>query len=115
MDIFRIEETEDKIITIRDCPVLIDRDVAGLYGVATKEINLAVPNNPEKFPNGYVIELTDNEIQYKTLIQKSGEIIAEVLADDLETTDTETTVELNVAFLKIKRTVKKKKGGKNEE
>ena len=42
-------------------------------------------------------------------MQKSGEIIAEVLGDELTTTDTETTVELNVAFLKVKHMIKKKK------
>ena len=42
-------------------------------------------------------------------MKKSGEIIAEILDDDLETTDTETTVELNLALLKFKHTIKKKK------
>ena len=41
-------------------------------------------------------------------MKKSGEIIAEILDDDLETTDTETTVELNLALLKSKHTIKKK-------
>ena len=41
-------------------------------------------------------------------MQKSGEIIAEVLGDELTTTDTETTVELNVAFLKVKHPKKEK-------
>ena len=45
----------------------------------------------------------------KALMKKSGEIIAEILDDDLETTDTETTVELNFALLKFKHTIKKKK------
>jgi len=51
---------------------------------------------------------TENEAQQKALMQKSGEIIAEVLGEGLKTTDTETTVELNVAFLKVKHTIKKK-------
>jgi len=42
-------------------------------------------------------------------MKKSGEIIAEILDDDIETTDTETTVELNLALLKFKHTIKKKK------
>ncbi len=42
-------------------------------------------------------------------MKKNGEIIAEILDDDLETTDTETTVELNFALLKFKHTIKKKK------
>ena len=50
----------------------------------------------------------DQEEQ-KSLMQKSGEIIVEILDDDLEITDTETTVELNFALLKFKHTIKKKK------
>ena len=46
--------------------------------------------------------------EQKALMQKSGEIIAELLDDDLETTDTETSIELNFAVLKFKHTVKKK-------
>lgn len=57
-------------------------------------------------------ELTtiDDEVPQKALMQKSSEIITEVLADELTTTDTETTVELNMAFLKVKHTIKKKRG-----
>lgn len=42
----------------------MDSDVAALYGVQTKEINQAVRNNPEKFPNGYVFELDRQELAY---------------------------------------------------
>ena len=52
---------------------------------------------------------TEDEARQKALMQKSGEIIAEVLGDEFTTTDTETTVELNVAFLKVKHTIKKEK------
>ena len=41
--------------------VLLDHDVAELYGVKTKEVNQAVHNNPEKFPEGYVFALTKEE------------------------------------------------------
>ena len=41
-------------------------------------------------------------------MQKSGEIIAEILDDDLKTTDTETSIEINFAVLKFKHLVKKK-------
>lgn len=43
-----------RIITLRNQQVILDCDVAELYGVATKEINQAVRNNPEKFPEGYI-------------------------------------------------------------
>ena len=56
-----IEKTENKIIVIREQRVILDRDVAELYGVETKRINEALKNNPEKFPDGYVIELTNSE------------------------------------------------------
>ena len=39
----------------------MDSDVAELYGVQTKEINQAVRNNPEKFPIGYIWELSNEE------------------------------------------------------
>ena len=38
--------------------VLLNRDVAELYGVQTREVNQAVRNNPNKFRNGYIFELT---------------------------------------------------------
>lgn len=56
-----IVKTERKIIIIRDTQVILDRDVAELYGVTTKVVNQAIRNNPDKFPPGYVIELNDSE------------------------------------------------------
>ena len=180
MNIIKNEDIEIRIISIRGENVLLDGDVAEIYGVETKRVNEAVKNNLDKFPEDYLIELTqseknelvenfdrfnrlkhstanpkaftekglymlatilkskqatqttfaiietftkirhlsrtlnqltatDDEVRQKALMQKSGEIIAEVLGDELTTTDTETTVELNVAFLKVKHTIKKKK------
>ena len=179
MDIVKLGKIEDKIIIIRNEQVLLDSDVAEIYGVKTKRINEAVKNNPDRFPDGYLLEMTEEESEnlkskfstsswggkrytpkvfterglymlatilkseqavqttlaiietfakirnlsrnmqalstseteseQKDLMKKSGEIIAEILDDDLETTDTETTVELNLALLKFKHTIKKKK------
>ena len=39
----------------------MDRDIAELYGVETREINQAVKNNPDKFPEGYVLALMSEE------------------------------------------------------
>lgn len=179
MSIFKI--VEDKIVTINDQLVLIDSDVAALYGVETKRINEAVSNNLEKFPDGYIItfdqiewaslkskfsilkkngrgkhskylpkaftekglymlatilkspkatettiaiietyarirelsrtvnELSDvkDDSTQKNLMHKSGNLIAEILDDDLQISGTETTVELNFAVLKFKHTVKR--------
>lgn len=180
MDIMMFKNVEGKIVTIRDMQVLVDRDLAELYGVETRDINKAVKNNSEKFPSGYIIELSrseKNELvenfhrfnklkhstvnpkvftekglymlatilksetatqttlaivetftkirhlsrtvkelsviqdkgEQKALMQKSGELIAEILDDDLAVTDCETSIELNFAVLKFKHTVKKKK------
>ena len=46
----------------------------------------------------------------KTLMQRSGKLIAEILDDDLQTSDAETSIELNFAVLKFKHTVKKRRG-----
>ncbi len=178
--IVKIEDIKELIIEIRDEKVLLDADVAVIYGVKTRDINKAVTNNPNKFPSGYIIELSKSEKnelvenlhrfnklkhstvnpksfsekglymlatilkspqatqatisivetfskirelsrsikqlsnvrnkgEQKALMQKSGELITEILDDDLAVTDSETSIELNFAVLKFKHTVKKKK------
>lgn len=57
-----IPNVEEKIITLRNQQVILDCDVAELYGVETKRINEAVSNNPEKFPEGYIFELDNQEV-----------------------------------------------------
>ena len=52
-NVIRFSDVESCIIELRDQRVLLDRDVAMLYDVETKEINQAVKNNPDKFPAGY--------------------------------------------------------------
>ena len=49
------------MIVLRQQPILLDCDVAALYGVKTKEINQAVRNNPNKFPPAYLFLLSDEE------------------------------------------------------
>ena len=56
-----LNDVQDKIISIQNKNVLLDSDVAWLYGVETKRVNEAVKNNPDKFPQGYVIELKNSE------------------------------------------------------
>jgi phage regulator Rha-like protein len=63
-----LPQVEEKIITLRDQQVILDCDVAELYGVETKEINQAVKNNPRKFPEGYIFELDNQE--FSTLRSK---------------------------------------------
>ena len=45
------------MLIVRGQQVLLDRDVAALYGVQTKEVNQAVRNNPDKFPDGFLFQL----------------------------------------------------------
>lgn len=177
MNILPFQTIKEKIITINDLPVILDFNVAELYGVQTKEVNQAVKNNPNKFPDGYVFKLDDKQItdlrsknltansksrvapkaftekglymlatilkgevatattisiieafaklrelsrtigelsanpgQYeqRSLMQKSGEIMADLFGEDMQTNETETEIELNFAVLKLKHTIKRK-------
>lgn len=180
MKIVKLENIQELILDIGDEKVLLDRDVADIYGVETKRINEAVKNNIERFPDGYIFEIdkeTKNELvenfdrfkklkhssvlpkafsekglymlatilttkqavqttiniietfskvkqlsknikqlsnlknekEQQSVMKKSGEIIAEILDDDLETNESETSFELNFAVLKFKHIVKKGK------
>lgn len=174
-----IAHIEKNLITIQGQKVLIDRDVAALYGVQTKRINEAVSNNLDKFPTGYILELNEREknelvenfdhlqplkfaktnpkaftekglymlatilkskqatqttfliietfaklralqqavasassatgASKNSLLKKSGELMADLLDQDLTEMESETTLELNFAVLKLKHTTKRKK------
>ncbi|MBR1851455.1 MAG: ORF6N domain-containing protein [Bacteroidales bacterium] len=56
-------EVENKIAVIRKQQVIADADVAELYGVETREVNQAVRNNRDKFPDDYMFELNKSELQ----------------------------------------------------
>jgi len=56
-----IQQIENSIIQLQEKYVIIDVDIAVLYGVETKHINQAVRNNPDKFPEGYVLQLSKSE------------------------------------------------------
>ena len=57
----RFTELEDMIFELRGEKVLLDSEVAILYGVPTKRVNEAVFRNRGKFPQGYVVQLTAKE------------------------------------------------------
>jgi len=175
-----ISSIHDSIVELRGQRVLIDSDVAKIYGVATRDVNKAVANNPDKFPEGYILELkksekmelvekfhrfsklkhssvmpkafpekglymlatilkspkateatftiietfakirelsrtittlsaTKEEAAQKPLLQRSGELVSELFEDELQTSDTETSIELNFAVLKFKHVIKRGK------
>ena len=179
MNIIKHNNIEDKIIVLRNTPVILDSDVAELYGVETRRINEAVSNNPDKFPEKYMFEVGKQEfedlrskfsttklsktrelpkaftekglymlatilkskkavettfeiietfarirelsrvvgqmvqepdkIKQKSLMKRSGELIGDIFKNDLEVTDSEASIELNLAMLKFKHITKRSK------
>ena len=117
MEIVKFEKVEERIIEIREEKVLLDIDVARLYGVGTKEINQAVKNNPEKFPGGYIITLTKDEkrelvknfdhlknLKYspqlpKAFTEKGMYMLATIIKSKIAT---QTTIAIVETFAKIK-------------
>ena len=53
---------EKTILSIDGYNVIIDSDVAGIYGVETREVNQAIKNNPDKFPAGYILEADKDQL-----------------------------------------------------
>ena len=56
-----LENIENLILNIRGKQVMLDRDLARLYGVETKALNQAVKRNLERFPDRFMFKLNDNE------------------------------------------------------
>ena len=61
-NIITYEDVKSKIVSLRGQDVILDFEVAALYGVETREINQAVRNNPDKFPMGYVLGVDNKEL-----------------------------------------------------
>ncbi|MDR1739986.1 MAG: ORF6N domain-containing protein [Bacteroidales bacterium] len=61
MELIRLNDVNSKIVTVRGQNVILDSDVAELYGVETKAVNQAVKRNLDKFPDGYIFLLSENE------------------------------------------------------
>lgn len=175
-----MDDVQDKIIMLRNQAVILDSDVAALYGVSTKVVNQAVKNNPAKFPFGYLMEVdqyekselvknfdrfnklkhstvnptafterglymlatilkgeqaiqttltiidtfanvkeltrtlhhlqeVNNKQEQKNLLQRTGRLMGEILGKGMTTSETDTELELNLAVLKVKHTIKRKK------
>jgi hypothetical protein len=56
-------DLERRIITVRGMRVMLDEDLAQLYGVSTKRLNEQVRRNAHRFPHGFMIALTADEMQ----------------------------------------------------
>ena len=62
-DLISIENTETIIFLIRGEKVMLDRDLALLYGVETKILNRAVKRNLQRFPLDFMFQLTEDEAE----------------------------------------------------
>ena len=173
-----LEQVRQKIMHLRNCQVILDADIAALYGVETKRVNEAVRNNPDKFPEDYMFCLTHEEVAYlrsnfsttnlssksralpkaftekglymlatilksrqavnvtfaiietfaavrqlkrelrdlhketdskaqQSKMQQFGEMLSSIVMPDLETCETESSLEINFLIGKIKHTVKR--------
>jgi len=58
-----VETVTSSIILIRGHKVLLDHDLAALYGVETKSLNLAVRRNPDRFPPDFMFQLSADEFE----------------------------------------------------
>ena len=56
------DSIRSRILTIRGVQVILDRDIAFLYGVETKVLNQAVKRNRERFPGRFMFQLTEEEL-----------------------------------------------------
>ncbi|MCI9607874.1 MAG: ORF6N domain-containing protein [Muribaculaceae bacterium] len=56
------ENISPRLLMLRNQPVLLDSDVAAIFGVETKRVNEAVRRNSEKFPKDYMFTLENQEI-----------------------------------------------------
>ncbi len=58
-----VMDIQERIITLRGVQVMLDRDLAELYGVQTKRLNEQVKRNAARFPRDYMFALSDTETQ----------------------------------------------------
>lgn len=58
----KIREIAALILYIRGKRVMLDSDIAALYGVETKQVNRAVKRNPERFPEDFYFQLSNQEV-----------------------------------------------------
>ncbi len=69
------EKIEQSILLIRGQKVMLDKDLAALYGVETSALNRAVKRNADRFPEDFMFQLTIEEtegLRYQTGISKTG-------------------------------------------
>ncbi len=78
-ELIPVEIIERKIYLIRNQKVMLDRDLAELYGVETRVLNQAVRRNIERFPEDFMFSLSREEIMRISQIVTSSVQVAETL------------------------------------
>jgi len=74
-NLIKIENLQSKIYTIRDTQVMLDSDLAHLYGVETRVFNQAVKRNIKRFPENFRFQLTQEE--YESILRSQIVILNE--------------------------------------
>ena len=59
--VFQVEQIERVILLLRGHKIILDRDLAAMYGVSTRDLNKAVSRNIERFPDDFMLQLTRSE------------------------------------------------------
>ena len=59
-----IKDVGSLIIRIRNQKVIVDRDLAEIYGVETRRLNEQVKRNPDRFPEDFMFQLTKEEADF---------------------------------------------------
>ncbi|NOS81609.1 MAG: ORF6N domain-containing protein [Nitrospira sp.] len=59
--VFPSERIEQTILLLRGHKIILDRDLAAMYGVSTRDLNKAVSRNLDRFPNDFMLQLTRSE------------------------------------------------------
>ena len=72
MGLMSIDEVKGRVLMLRNQAVLLDRDVAAIYGVETKALNQAVKRNRERFPEGYIFQLDKEECSRSQIVTLNG-------------------------------------------
>jgi len=62
LNVIPLEKIENKILLMRGLKVMLDRDLAELYGVETRILNQAVKRNKKRFPDDFMFSLSREEI-----------------------------------------------------
>ncbi len=63
MEVTKFETLENKLIRLNDKLVLIDKDVAQLYGIEPKKLRQQLKRNMDKFPKDYAYQASDEELE----------------------------------------------------